>query len=143
MMWPVRRWAPLVAAFLLVSCARGGGGFGPDRPPTTGAQTGRASPTPTASGPGRKLTVTTPGFSFHPSDLEVHTNETLVLELHNTDARQHALDVDGFNLHMLANPGETTRLTITISAAPGGVYHMYCSIPGHEGNGQTGTIRVT
>ena len=86
--------------------------------------------------------MTTAGFSFQPADLSLHTDETLVLELRNTDARQHALDVDGFNLHMLANPGETTRLTITISAPPGGVYHMYCSVPGHESAGQTGSIRV-
>lgn len=128
-----RALAALVAVALLIGgCGGGtGGGGGQDPGPTT--STGS---TPAA---GAVLSVEGTEYSYTPSALKATAGQATI-RFTNRGAVEHDFLIDAFNVHLIAKPGKTVEVTVTLTP---GTYKTYCSIPGHRQNGMEGTLTVS
>ena len=71
--------------------------------------------------------------------LEVQPGTTF--DFTNTGATAHDFVVDELELRVDAQPGDTVQVTIPEDAAPG-EYRFYCSYPGHDEAGMSGTLVI-
>lgn len=64
-------------------------------------------------------------FSYQPSVLRVNPGDRVTIELTATDV-VHGLAVDGYNLEMTSDPGQTARLSFV--ADKPGLFRFRCSV---------------
>lgn len=127
-----------------------------------GSACGSDDDNPDVTGSGG-LTVVAENTKFSPADIRVAAGEEVTLELHNRDAFEHDLQVDGLDVEVIAGgsdraehgggghgadgvlaihtEGEET-MSITFIADTTGIYEFYCTIPGHKDSGMVGTLTV-
>ena len=127
------RWARALATLVAVALLVGGcgGGGGQDPGPTTSTKSA-----PTA---GEVLSVEGTEFSFTPSTVKASAGQTTI-RFTNRGAVEHDFLIDAFNVKLIAKPGKTVEVTVTLTP---GTFTTYCSIPGHRQNGMEGTLTVS
>jgi heme/copper-type cytochrome/quinol oxidase subunit 2 len=82
-------------------------------------------PAPDAA-PGDKLfRIEASQYAFSPAQIKVHPGDRVTIELFSTDV-VHGLYIDGYDLSVEADPGQSARLEFTADKA--GSYRMRCSI---------------
>lgn len=64
-------------------------------------------------------------FQFTPGTLKVNPGDTVTLELAATDY-VHGLSIDGYNLEVISDPGQTARLTFTANQP--GTFRFRCPV---------------
>jgi heme/copper-type cytochrome/quinol oxidase subunit 2 len=64
-------------------------------------------------------------FQYAPGELSVNPGDQVTIELSATDV-VHGLSIDGYNLQMTADPGQTTRLTF-VADRPG-PFRFRCTV---------------
>ena len=64
-------------------------------------------------------------FAFSPSELRVNPGDTLTIQLVSTDV-VHGLYVDGYNVSVEADPGQTKMLTFTANKP--GSFRFRCNV---------------
>lgn len=82
-------------------------------------------PVPTIAPQERTFRVEARQFAYSPSELRVNTGDTVRLQLVSTDV-VHGLYVDGYDISVEANPGQTTTLTFTANQP--GSFRFRCNI---------------
>lgn len=82
-------------------------------------------PAPASSSTVRTLRVEAGQFAFAPALLRVEPGDRVILELVATDV-VHGLYLDGYDLSLSADPGQTARLAFTADRP--GVFRFRCSI---------------
>ncbi len=84
-------------------------------------------PLPTGSGvPGsRDLHIVAGQFNFSPGTIRVNQGDQVTIELESTDV-VHGLYLDGYDLEVTADPGQTTRLSFI--AGKSGTFRFRCSV---------------
>lgn len=85
--------------------------------------------------------VTMSEREFTPSDVNVAAGTTLAVRNAGSDGHDLKLRRDDREAGgtQVLNPGETQQLEVLFEP---GEYEMYCSVPGHEEAGMTGTFTV-
>lgn len=73
----------------------------------------------------RTLRVEASSYQYTPALLEVNPGDLVTIELVSTDV-VHGLYVDGYDLSLSADPGQTARLTF--SADRPGAFRLRCSV---------------
>lgn len=73
----------------------------------------------------RSFRVEAGQFSYTPSELTVNPGDTVVIQLVSTDV-VHGLYIDGYNLSVEADPGQTKTLTFT--AGQPGSFRFRCNV---------------
>jgi plastocyanin len=120
-----------LAAFILALAACGGGDDG--EPSGDGGGDGAALEL--VGGPGSEL-------KFDKTSLEAPAGEVTITMVnegnlpHNVAIKDNGVDEKG----EIVQNGETSTVTATLEP---GEYTFYCSVPGHEAGGMTGTLTVT
>jgi plastocyanin len=122
----VRRPAALLAALpLLAEC---GGGDG--EPEVIGTTVAGAE----------AITVVATDFAFAPSTIELTAGEPVTLTLDVQDGGHDLAAPDaGFRIPILDAPDAATA---SLLIEEPGTYTFRCNVPGHAGQGMTGTITV-
>ncbi len=64
-------------------------------------------------------------FQYSPSVLQVNPGDQVTIELTARDV-VHGLSIDGYNLNVIADPGQTARLTFTANKS--GSFRFRCSV---------------
>jgi cytochrome c oxidase subunit 2 len=64
-------------------------------------------------------------FAYTPAVLKVNLGDQVTIDLTSKDV-VHGLSIDGYDLEISADPGQTTRLTFIADHA--GTYRMRCSV---------------
>jgi heme/copper-type cytochrome/quinol oxidase subunit 2 len=64
-------------------------------------------------------------FAYSPSELTIQPGDIVTVELHSTDV-VHGLYIDGYDLSVEADPGQTARLTFT--ADKQGSFRFRCNV---------------
>jgi heme/copper-type cytochrome/quinol oxidase subunit 2 len=64
-------------------------------------------------------------FAYSPSELQVNAGDTVILQLISNDV-VHGLYVDGYDLSIEADPGQTT--TLTFVANKSGSFRLRCNV---------------
>lgn len=77
---------------------------------------------------------------FEPDRIEVEEGRTVNLALANTGQAFHDLSVPELDVHLEAQPGETSA--IAISEPEVGTYEFTCTVPGHAAAGMRGEVVV-
>lgn len=86
------------------------------------------APVPTASrtmNTVRTFRVEASQYAYLPSELYVNTGDTVVIQLVSKDV-VHGLYIDGYNLSVEADPGQTKTLTFTANEP--GSFRFRCSV---------------
>ncbi len=78
-----------------------------------------------AEGASRTLRIEARQFAFEPGELKVRPGEKVTLELVAVDVA-HGLYVEGYDLEVRAEPGQTARLTF-VADRPG-TFRLRCSV---------------
>lgn len=128
------RWARALAAVVAVALlvgGCGGTGGGQDPGPTTSTRSTAAA--------GDVLNVEGTEYSYTPSALKAPAGQATI-RFTNRGAVEHDFLIDAFNVHLIAKPGKTAEVTVTLTP---GTFTTYCSIPGHRQNGMEGTLTVS
>jgi uncharacterized cupredoxin-like copper-binding protein len=87
-----------------------------------------------------EATITMKEMAFVQSEITVKAGQPVTLRLVNRDGYAHAFDIDEFDIHSLLVANETAEVSFTPEKP--GRYPFYCSSPGHEMAGMTGTLIV-
>ncbi len=74
----------------------------------------------------RVIRIEAERFAYTPGEIAVHPGDRVTLEIVATDV-VHGFYLDGYNLSVSADPGQTARLTFT--AERSGVFRFRCSVP--------------
>ena len=82
-------------------------------------------PGPVVAPQARTFRINARQFAYSPSELTVNPGDTVTLELVSTDV-VHGLYVDGYDLSVEADPGQTA--TITFMANKPGAFRFRCNI---------------
>lgn len=82
-------------------------------------------PLPALSGAERTVRIEARSFAYTPSSLRVSTGDRVTLELVSMDY-VHGLYLEGYNLNLTADPGQTSRLSF-IADRPG-TFRFRCSV---------------
>ncbi len=64
-------------------------------------------------------------FAFNPAEIKVNPGDQVTIELTSSDV-VHGLYLDGYNLQISADPGQTTELTFIANQA--GSFRFRCSV---------------
>jgi len=64
-------------------------------------------------------------FAYSPSEVEVNAGDTVTIQLVSTDV-VHGLYIDGYNLSVEADPGQTATLTFVANKA--GAFRFRCNV---------------
>ncbi len=83
------------------------------------------APRPAAPPTGRLIRLSAGDFAYSPATLRVNPGDRVTLELTSTDY-VHGLYLDGYNLNLTADPGQTARLTFTADRP--GSFRFRCSV---------------
>lgn len=73
----------------------------------------------------RTLRIEASSFAYNPAVLEVEPGDTVVVELVSTDV-VHGFFLEGYDLELTADPGQTARLTFVADRS--GSFRFYCSV---------------
>jgi heme/copper-type cytochrome/quinol oxidase subunit 2 len=73
----------------------------------------------------RTIRIQANSFEFTPGEIRVNQGDTVTLEVVSQDV-VHGVYVDGYNLQVTADPGQTARLTF-VAGRPG-VFRLRCSV---------------
>lgn len=73
----------------------------------------------------RTLRIDAHQFAYSPSELTVNPGDAVTIELVSTDV-VHGLYIDGYDLSLEADPGQTARMTFTADKA--GSFRFRCNI---------------
>jgi cytochrome c oxidase subunit 2 len=82
-------------------------------------------PAAAASPTERNIKVNASSFEYSPAVIKVNRNDRVTLELVSTDV-VHGIFIDGYDLEVSADPGQTARLTFV--ANQGGTFRFRCSV---------------
>jgi heme/copper-type cytochrome/quinol oxidase subunit 2 len=82
-------------------------------------------PVPTVAPQARTFRINARQYAYSPSELKVNTGDTLTLQLVSNDV-VHGLYVDGYDVSIEADPGQTATLTFT--ADQPGSFRFRCNI---------------
>jgi heme/copper-type cytochrome/quinol oxidase subunit 2 len=82
-------------------------------------------PVPTVSPQERTFRVEARQFAYSPAELRVNAGDTVTLQLVSTDV-VHGLYVDGYDISVEADPGQTATLTFT--ADKRGSFRFRCNV---------------
>ena len=82
-------------------------------------------PVPTVSPQERTIRVEARQFAYSPAELRVNAGDTVTLQLVSTDV-VHGLYVDGYDISVEADPGQTATLTFT--ADKRGSFRFRCNV---------------
>jgi plastocyanin len=123
----------LALAALTLALAACGGGDDDGEPSGNGGGEGTALEL--VGGPGSEL-------KFDQTSLEASAGEVTITMVNEGDL-PHDVAIKGNGVDEkgeIVNNGETSTVTATLEP---GEYTFYCSVPGHEAGGMTGTLTVT
>ena len=87
----------------------------------------------------REIAVTGKDLRFQPAELRVRAGEDVTIVFTAADVA-HDFTVEGTDVHVGANGGETARGGLRIDEP--GDYTYVCTLPGHEEAGMRGTLTV-
>lgn len=129
--------AASVLALALAACGQSGGTTAPT---ATSAPSAEASVAPSAAAETTSVTVL--DFTLDPKDVTVEGTVSLAVTndgptVHNVAIRDGSDAVVGTTTDL--KTGESETLTVDL---PAGTYTLFCSLPGHESLGITGTLTV-
>jgi len=82
-------------------------------------------PAPSATPQERTFEIDARQYAYSPSELRVNQGDTVTIHLVSTDV-VHGLYVDGYNVSVEANPGQTATLTFTADKA--GSFRFRCNV---------------
>lgn len=82
-------------------------------------------PVPTTAPQARTIRVDAGQFAYSPSEIHVTPGDTVTLELVSTDV-VHGIYIDGYDLSVEADPGQTQ--TLTFSADKPGSFRFRCNV---------------
>lgn len=82
-------------------------------------------PIPTVTPQARTFRVDAQQFAYSPSELRVNPGDTVTLELVSTDV-VHGIYIDGYDLFVKADPGQTQALTF-VADKPGS-FRFRCNV---------------
>ncbi len=82
-------------------------------------------PTPPVTHQERTFRIDARQFAYSPSELQVNVGDTVILQLMSNDV-VHGLYVDGYDLSIEADPGQTT--TLTFVANKSGSFRFRCNV---------------
>jgi cytochrome c oxidase subunit 2 len=82
-------------------------------------------PVRAASPAERTIKVNAASFEYDPAIIKVNRGDRITLELVSTDV-VHGLFIDGYDLEVIAEPGQTSRLTFVANQA--GTFRLRCSV---------------
>jgi heme/copper-type cytochrome/quinol oxidase subunit 2 len=82
-------------------------------------------PAPVITTQERTFRIDARQFAYMPSELTVNPGDTVTLELVSTDV-VHGLYIDGYDLSIEADPGQTARMTFT--AGKSGSFRFRCNV---------------
>lgn len=92
------------------------------------------------SAPTDEPTITMKDTRFRQAEMHFKAGQLVTLHVVNEDGYAHAFDIDAFDIHLPLTASET--LEIAFRPEQPGRYAFYCSSPGHEAAGMTGTFVV-
>lgn len=78
---------------------------------------------------------------FDPVRIDIAAGPTTNLVLDNTGRAFHDLSIPDLDVHLEADPGETTSTALRSPEA--GRYEFLCTVPGHAAGGMRGELVVT
>lgn len=79
-------------------------------------------------------------FTFTPSMLNVAPGA--FLEIRNTGVIEHHFVLDEWNVNQTIPAGDIAIVQVPEEVEPGETFSFYCSVPGHQAQGMTGTLTV-
>ena len=82
-------------------------------------------PAPPATPQERTLEIDARQYAYSPSELKVNQGDTVTIQLVSTDV-VHGLYVDGYDISVEADPGQTATLTFT--ADKSGSFRFRCNV---------------
>jgi heme/copper-type cytochrome/quinol oxidase subunit 2 len=82
-------------------------------------------PVPVVAPQERTLRIDARQFAYSPSDIAVNPGDTITIELVSTDV-VHGLYIDGYNVSVEADPGQTARLIFIADKA--GSFRFRCNV---------------
>lgn len=83
------------------------------------------SPGPAGRPASRTLRIEASSFAYAPAVVEVQHGDTVEIELVSTDV-VHGLYLEGYDLDLTADPGQTARLSFVADRS--GSFRFYCSV---------------
>lgn len=99
---------------------------------------GATAAPPVAAAP--EVRVIAGDMYFDPSEVRIHSGETVNLVLENQGAAFHDLTIPALDWVLAVDGGARASGALTVSEP--GVYDFLCSVPGHAQAGMTGTLTV-
>lgn len=131
---------PIFALTLLAACSVGGEptSSSPAAAQDGGGHADHGETSPVAEG-ARRIEVNAASFAFDPGEIEITVGEDVAIVLRSEDIL-HDFVVDGLDVHVAANRGETSEGGLR--AEEPGVYTYYCSVAGHRAAGMEGNLIV-
>lgn len=78
-------------------------------------------------------------FEFDPADVSIPADTPTTVMLENNGVVEHDWTVEGTDIEIYTEPGESNAAEVEL---PAGEYTVYCSIPGHRDAGMEGTLTV-
>ena len=82
-------------------------------------------PVPAVAPQERTFRIDARQFAYSPSELQINPGDTVTIQLISTDV-VHGLYIDGYDLSMEADPGQTTTMTFT--ADKSGSFRFRCNV---------------
>lgn len=82
-------------------------------------------PVPALASQERTFRIDGRQFAYSPSELKVNPGDTVTIQLVSTDV-VHGLYIDGYDLSLKADPGQTSTLTFTADKA--GSFRFRCNV---------------
>jgi heme/copper-type cytochrome/quinol oxidase subunit 2 len=73
----------------------------------------------------RTIHIKASSFEYSPAIIRVHRGDRVTLEIEATDV-VHGVAIDGYDLHVVAEPGQIARLTFTADRS--GVFRFRCPV---------------
>jgi heme/copper-type cytochrome/quinol oxidase subunit 2 len=82
-------------------------------------------PVPVVAPQERMFRIEARQFAYSPSELQINPGDTVTIQLVSTDV-VHGLYIDGYDLSMEADPGQTSAMTFT--ADKSGSFRFRCNV---------------
>jgi plastocyanin len=79
-------------------------------------------------------------FTFTPSSLDAEPGA--FIEVRNTGLVEHHFVVDEWNVNETIPSGDVALVQVPEDARVGNAFTFYCSVPGHEAQGMSGTLTI-